>query len=287
MDAARLAGPLLGLAAALAFHPALGQPAPSSGTTAPDRGAPAGGSAAVAADAAAAARAAATGGLAPLLAEADAAYKVRDEPGQLDIVRSRLEQAEKIAPNDYGVLWRLSRMYFWISDDPNLPDGERSKIGKRGWEYGDRASAADPKGVEGWFFAAGGMGNYSLGIGVIKALTQGIEGKFKERLSKAEAIDPKFLDGGIYNAWGRFYYELPWPKYDGEKSEINLYRAITVNPANVRARVYLAELYTKEDHPKNAKQQLEKALAHPPGAYDAPEERRYQARARAILAKMK
>ena len=131
------------------------------------------------------------------IARADADWPTRDQPGKLEAMRASLEAAERAAPDDYGVLWRLSRLYFWLSDDPALSDDEKSKLGKKGWELGDRATAANPKGVEGWFYAAGGMGNYSLGIGILKALGEGIEGKFKDRLSRAEKFDPKFFDGGI------------------------------------------------------------------------------------------
>ncbi len=184
-------------------------------------------------------------------------------------------------------LWRLARRYFWLSDNPKLSSDEKSRLGKKSWEYGDRATAANPKGVEGWYFAAVGMGNYSLGIGILKALGEGIEGKFRERLAKAESIDPNFYAGGIYNAWGRFYYKLPWPKYDARKSEQNLQKAIKVNPANVRGRIFLAELYEKEGHPKEARKLLEEAAAHQPGSYDIPEERRSQKQARELLAEMK
>jgi len=224
---------------------------------------------------------------AALLAQVDDDYRHRDEPGKLEDMGARLDQAEKAAPQDYGVLWRQARRYFWLSDDPAIPDKEKSQLGKTAWAYGDRATAANPHRVEGWYFAAAGMGNYSLGIGIFRALGEGIEGKFRDRLKKAEAIDPGFYDGGIPNAWGRFYYKLPWPKYDPEKSEQYLQAALKLNPANVRARVYLADLYRSEGKKKEARAALEKALDHEPGAYDAAEERRMQAVARAELAKMK
>ncbi len=129
------------------------------------------------------------------------------------------------------------------------------------------------------------MGNYALGIGVLTALMQGIEGKFKERLSRAEKIDPKFEDGAIYTAWGRFWYELPWPKYSAKRSREALERALQMNPDNVRAHVYLADLDEKEGQKAQAMAELEKAVAKPPGQYDAPEERRWQAVARSRLAK--
>jgi tetratricopeptide (TPR) repeat protein len=222
----------------------------------------------------------------PLLAQVDEEWKRRDAPGVLDEIRSQLAQAEQAAPNDYEVQWRLAQLYFWLSDDPSLSDDEKSRLGKKSWEYGDRATALQPDRVEGWYYAAVGMGNYSLGIGVLKALGQGIEGKFRERLSKAEAIDPSYFSGGIYAAWGRFYFKLPWPKYDARKSEQMLRRALRTNPDNVRGRVFLAELYQKEGHPKEGRKLLEEAIAHKPGSYDAPEERRSQQLARDLLAHM-
>ncbi|HTP25522.1 MAG TPA: tetratricopeptide repeat protein [Anaeromyxobacteraceae bacterium] len=217
----------------------------------------------------------------------DKEWKKRDQPGCLDAVRSELAQAERDAPGDYGVLWRMAQLYFWLADDPGLSSTERSRLGKKAWEYGDRASLANPKRVEGWYFAALGMGEYSIGIGVLKALGENIEDKFRQRLSKAESIDPTFYAGGIWNAWGRFYFKLPWPKYDGRRSEQMLHEALRVNPENVRARVFLAELYVKEKHRDEARKLLKEAATHQPGSYDVPEERRSAARARKLLVELK
>jgi tetratricopeptide (TPR) repeat protein len=138
--------------------------------------------------------------------------------------------------------------------------------------------------VEGWHYAAAGVGNYALGIGVLTALSQGIEGKFKDRLSRADAIDPKFENGGIQTAWGRFWYELPWPKYSAKRSRAALEKALQMNPDNVRAHVYLGELLAKEDRTGEAEAEYRAALAKPPGRYDPPEERRWQEEAKRLLA---
>jgi tetratricopeptide (TPR) repeat protein len=229
--------------------------------------------------------AASGGDLPSLLEKADAAYAVRDEAGRVEELTAALDEAEKLAPDDFEVLWRRARLLVWISDDPWLPNDEKSRVGRQAWDYGDRAAAANPDRVEGHYFAAIGTGNYSLGIGVLKALAKGIEGKFKERLSRAEAVEPGYQGGGIQTAWGRLYYKLPWPKYDGKKSEAHYRRALEMNPANVRARVYLAELHEKEDRPEKARAELEAAAAAEPGAYDGPEERRYQKLAREMIAR--
>ena len=70
----------------------------------------------------------------PLLAQVDVEWKRRDEPGVIDEIRSRLERAATVAPDDYGVLWRLAQLYFWLSDDPSLKDDERSRLGKKSWD---------------------------------------------------------------------------------------------------------------------------------------------------------
>jgi tetratricopeptide (TPR) repeat protein len=233
----------------------------------------------------------ADGGPAPaelkeLLSRADAAYQHRDDPNQLDQLGADLVKAELIAPDDFEVLWRLSRYDFWMADDPQLSADARSLMGKKGWSYGDRATTARPDRVEGWFFGAAGVGAYALGIGVLKALSEGIEVRFKQRLEKAQQLDPTFLDGAIENAWGRFYSEAPWPKRDLDESKRHLRLALRQNPANVRARVYLAEDYLRQQHPKDARKLLEEVLSLPAGQYDAPEELRYQARARALLVKL-
>lgn len=223
-------------------------------------------------------------GLSALLAEADASYARRNEPAALEAVRARLAEAERLAPGDYDVLWRIARLDFWLADDPALRSEEKSRLGKIAWNYGDRATAANPGRVEGWHYAAAGVGNYALGIGVLTALRQGIEGKFKERLSKAEAIAPDFERGAIQTAWGRFWFELPWPKYSRERSEKALAAALVKNPDNVRAHVYLADLFAKEGQPARAVAELRRALAGPPGRYDAPEEIRWQEVARRRMA---
>jgi tetratricopeptide (TPR) repeat protein len=226
-----------------------------------------------------------TAPLATLLARVDRDWAERDAPGKLGEITAALDEATRMAPDAFEVLWRVARLDVWRADDPKLPASERSKIGKRAWELADRAAAKEPGRVEGHLYAALGMGNYALALGVIQALRQGIEGKFKERLSRAEQIDPRFLDGTVYVAWGRFWYELPWPKYSAKRSEEALRRAFAVNPANERARVFLAELYQKEGRRPEATALLREAASAKPGAYDAPEERRMQARARELLAK--
>ncbi len=220
------------------------------------------------------------------LARADAAWAVRDQPGKLEEAAEALAAAAKLAPGSYAVLWRQARHLSWLSEEPKLANAEKSRIGKQAWELGDKAAAAEPTRVEGYFYAMAGVGNYSLGIGVISALMKGIEGKFRERLARAEAIDPGFEGGAIPMSWGRFYYELPWPKHDAKRSEKFLRQAIALNAGNVRANVYLGDLLLDEGRKDEAREAYQRALAIVPGEPDAPEQRRWQAVAREALEKL-
>jgi tetratricopeptide (TPR) repeat protein len=221
-----------------------------------------------------------------LLAAADAAWAARDQPGKLDELFTALEAAAARAPNAYEVLWRQARHLTWVAEDPKLADGEKSRIGKKAWELGDAAAALEPKRVEGHFFAMSGVGNYSLGIGVLSALTKGIERKFKDRLSRAEAIDPNFEGGLIQLSWGRFYYELPWPKHDARLSEKFLRDAVARNGENVRALVYLGDLLLDEGRRDDARATYQQAVAIVPGKWDPPEQRRWQQVAHEALEKL-
>jgi tetratricopeptide (TPR) repeat protein len=271
---------------ALTFLLSLALAAPVARAQAPAEARPAVSPAAPAA-AAPAAKAPPSPELASLLAEIDANWAIRDQPGKMDVDLALLQKAEKLAPNDYEVVWRLARHYYWLADDPASTNEEKARNGKITWEIGDRATQIDPSRVEGWFYASAGVGMYSIGISIIKALLDGMESKYLDRLKRSQAADPSYYGYGGDVSWGRYYYELPWPKYDGEKSELAFRKALRSAPYNLRAKVYLAELYIKEDHPAEAKKLLDAVLAAVPGAYDPPEERRAQGLARAAAAQIK
>jgi hypothetical protein len=224
---------------------------------------------------------------AALIAEIEANWVIRDQPGKMDLDLALIQKAEKIAPSDYEVLWRMARHWYWLADDPSISNEEKARLGKLTWEWSDRAAQANPARVEGWFYGSAGVGMYSLGISIVKALFDGMESKYTDRLKKAQAADPAYYGHGAEVSWGRYYYELPWPKYDGEKSELSFRKALRGTPTNLRAKVYLAELYLKEDHPAEARKLLDAVLAAKIGAYDPPEERRAQGLARAALAQIK
>jgi tetratricopeptide (TPR) repeat protein len=218
-----------------------------------------------------------------LIARVDELHKRRDDKAAWHEEQRLVQTLIARAPDDYGALWRAARFYFWASDDPGVSKEQRSRWGKDGWEIAERAIVLNPNDVAGYYWAALCMGNYALGLGVVKALSQGMEGKFRERLSRAQALNAGYEGGAAEVAWGRFFDKLPWPKRDRKKAEEHLRKAIEMNPPALRPRVYLASSYIDSDRFLEAKRLLDEVAAAVPGRYDAPEERRAQALAQGLM----
>jgi tetratricopeptide (TPR) repeat protein len=217
------------------------------------------------------------------LTRVDDLHRRRDERAAWNEEQRLVQALLARAPDDYGVLWRAARFYFWASDDPGLAREQRSRWGKDGWDLAEKAISINPNDVAGYYWAAVCMGNYALGLGVVKALSQGMEGKFRDRLGHAAALNEGYEAGAVETAWGRFFDKLPWPKRDRKKAEEHLRRAMEINPAALRARVYLASSLVDGNRPEEAKRLLDEVAAAPVGRYDAPEERRAKALANGLL----
>src|SRR5258708_37157582 len=165
----------------------------------------------------------------------DDLWQKRDEPGvdkQLEgIVREQLA----VEPRSFEANWRLASLLNWEADGT---DGdEKAALGKQAWEVGDKAILANPQDVRGHYYSGVGVGLYSEGVGILTALSQGLEGKFRDRLQAALKIDKNFLDGAPQVVWGRYFYKLPWPKRDVDESIRVLTQTVKSHPPNSPAQI--------------------------------------------------
>ncbi len=233
----------------------------------------------------------ASGGAPPslkdLLAQLDALHERRDEPAALAEAKRVADAAIALAPADYGALWRAARVVFTESDEANRSADERSSLGKQAYDLAERAIAANPADVSGHYWAALSIGSYAEGMGALRALASGIEGKFKRPLERATALDVRYDHGNIPVVWAAYYMELPWPKRDRAKAAEQLKLALQLNPANLRARLYEARLAADTDRGSEAKALLAEIAAAPVGRYDAPDERRVKKEAAALAATLR
>jgi tetratricopeptide (TPR) repeat protein len=222
-----------------------------------------------------------------LLKRLDALHPRRDDPAALAEAQRLVATALAEAPTDYGVLWRAARVTFTASDLPGRSSDERSRLGKQAYDYAERAIAANPNDVAGYYWATLGIGSYAEGMGALRALANGIEGKFRRPLERATALDERYDHGNIPVIWAAYYLELPWPKRDRDKAAEQLRRALAINPADLRARLYQARIDKEQGHPAEAKALLAEIAAAPVGRYDAPEERRVKKEAAEMAATLR
>jgi tetratricopeptide (TPR) repeat protein len=201
----------------------------------------------------------------------------------IEELKSATQQALEAHGGEYEVLWRASRLEHWIADD--LQGEAKKRHGQRGWELGEQAAKLKPSRPEGSYFGAIGLGAYSQAVGIVKAITAGLEGKYNKLLDTSIQLDPWFDNGGPLLAKGRYFHELPWPKRDLKKAAEHFRRVLEKKPNNLRARYYLADTLLRDGKAKEAAE----VLAPVPGgdeAYDPAEAKRVKRWAKPLQAEI-
>lgn len=207
-------------------------------------------------------------------AQLDELWLQRDNPSVGPQLEPRLREALRSNPNNFELLWRAARERAWVADnaaDPRL----KKQAGKEAWNYGEKAIEQNPARAEGYYYSGVGVGSHASGIGIVQAVTQGLEKKFVEKIEKAAAIDPWIDRGGPLVALGRYYYTMPWPKQDLEKAERYYEQVLAKFPENLRARHYLAQLKLKTNE-RDAARTLAVGVRTAPVDYDPAEGKRVQ-----------
>jgi hypothetical protein len=210
----------------------------------------------------------------PSLAKYDELWSRRDDASAA--VQLAALSKDFAASQDYDQLWRAARWYHWVADDAPSDD-QRKTLAKQGWAIGDKAKQINPAGIEGKYWTSVDIGTYSEAVGVITALAQGLESKFRDPILEVVAADPSCQNPnldyvGPEMAMGRYYYKLPWPKHSDSKSKEWLNRAIKARPDNLLAHYYLAD--TLKDHDKDSAQKEIGIVFAGSEAFDPPLARR-------------
>lgn len=215
-------------------------------------------------------------------AKLDEHWVTRDAPESLKQQNLAVADGLKAFPNDYDLLWRCARHKWFMADGQDAEHGAQKKaLAKEAWGYADRALKVKPGAFEGHYYKALSIGAYSEAIGILTALSEGIEGQFVENLDIALKANEAYDRAGPVRAKGRYYAQLPWPKRDREKAVDFLNKAIKLSPEATRSHLYLAEVLLQAGKPKEARSAMNKVLSLTP-AFDPPEGRRVLVWARPI-----
>ncbi len=157
---------------------------------------------------------------------------------------------------------------------------------ERGIEAARPARAARPTAPDGHFWMAANMGALAEAHGLRQGMKYRVP--LKASLEAALAAEPGYLDGSPDRALGRWYFKVPrLLGGDRKLSEVHLRKALTYNPESVMSLLFLAETVAALERPAEARALLQAAIAAPVDPDWVPEDTRFQARARQLLATMK
>ena len=138
-----------------------------------------------------------------------------------------------------------------------------STLGGEARGYAEKAISLNPNRVEGYYYNSLALSMYSLGKGIISALSEGIRPKLVEAAKKAIEKDKAYNDASPLRIYGRYYYKVPWPYNDKKESEKILQEALQVSPNSLRTLLYLGDtLYALGKHDE-AKMQWKKIMNTP------------------------
>jgi hypothetical protein len=210
-----------------------------------------------------------------VVAAMDALQQRRDDPEAQQRFDRLISDGLAQAPQSYAITWRAARFECWVAETATA-DALKKSAAKRAWDLGDKARQLAPNAPEGHYYAAAGVGLFGQAMGVMTAISAGVDGKFNERVDRAIQIDPAIEGGGPWLARGRYYYEVPFFMRDLKKSASFLGKALERHPENLRARWYFAQTLLKDGQAQKAKTEIDRVMAGDE-AYDPPDARRVKA----------
>jgi len=119
---------------------------------------------------------------------------------------------------------------------------------------------------------------YSEGVGIITALSQGLEGKFRDRIQAALRLDKDYWTARRRSC-GALLLQASLAQAPRRRGHQGADRSRAHPPTNLRAKLYLADCYADADRVEEGMKLVREILDAPPGQ-DPPEERRLKKKAR-------
>lgn len=206
-----------------------------------------------------------------LIAEGDNfSEKLFDNQKALDV----FNEALSLSPNDYEILWRLSRTYVDIGEHlPDTTDAEKQKqleFYEKSADFAKKAIAANPNGAMGYTRDAIASGRIALFRGIWDALD--LVKQTKTDCEKAISLDP--ANQGAYYVLGRTNAKvcekpkfIRWPLGLGwanmDDAIKNYEKSIELRPRFIMYRLDCARAYVEENEYGKARTHLLKIATLP------------------------
>jgi len=221
-----------------------------------------------------------------VMREGDLRWEERIKADRAKAALNSYRKILEVDANNYEACWKIARAYFYLGD--LLPETKemRDQHKELGWEgmgYAKRALELNPQGIEGHYYYALTLAQYSIGISIIKALAKGLGPEYEEHIGEALKTNKLYDNAGPLRAIGRYWYQLPWPKRNIKKSISYLEEAVACAPTTIRGYVYLAESYLEGGEKKLAQECLQKASALPADITQEVDAERWRESAQVLL----
>jgi tetratricopeptide (TPR) repeat protein len=170
-------------------------------------------------------------------------------------------EALKVDPKHFEALWRLARAFMWLGEQSSSSADHR-RLGWKGYGYALRAIQVDQRRVEGHFWAALCIGEYAKGLGVISAIRQGIERRFRGYLDASMRIDRSYDEGGPDRIYALYWHSLPWPLRDNKKSLYHFRRSLGYSRTNPFTHLYYGKVLAAESQEAKARRHFQRCIGN-------------------------
>jgi tetratricopeptide (TPR) repeat protein len=201
----------------------------------------------------------------------DAAYKIFDNEGALELYRKAFETD----PHNYEAAWKLARAYVDVGERLSDKWDRRSNY-KKAYKYAKRAVATYPDGSKGHLYLSIALGRVALDAGPKERVK--LSEQVKSEVDKALALDPADDIGWhVLGRWHRRLSTLSWiekkfahiflggiPKEASmDKAAESFRKAIQLNHAHINHHLELAITYDKMREKGLAIEEYRKVLELP------------------------
>jgi tetratricopeptide (TPR) repeat protein len=216
--------------------------------------------------------------------DADALYADRANLASANRAAEIWSAAVAREPQAFDPAWKLARICYWLGG--HGPVQERRGYLERGVAAGRQAAVIAPQRPEGHFWMAADMGALAESFGLRAGLKY--RKPIREALETVLRLDPAFMDGSADRALGRWYYKVP-RLFGGSsrEAESHLRASLRYNANSIITHFFLAELMLDSDRLAEARAELQTVIDTPVSLEWAAEETDYQARARAMIGKLR
>ena len=193
-----------------------------------------------------------------------------------------LERALATDSNNYQLLWRAARSYYYVGD--SAPKSDKLGYFNKGVAVAQRAVAQQPNAVEGHFWLGANYGGQSELRGAFNALAT--VKKIRAEMETVVRLNPAYCDANAYLALGEIDRELPRLLGGNVKRAISsLEQGLRIAPKNLDIKLALAKAYREDGRKDDARRQLQEILQLPINPAEAKANREVQAQARELLNK--